>query len=133
MCCIIGFSAIAAPKVVCLAKVPLIRDSTAYLLGTLILYIHYAVITPHEMDFWESCSVTFWWVIYVIILYKTDSILMFFNRKFGWFQEDMPSIKRKQSKSKTPSKYQGIYCLFYKFKQIHMQYCSSAFGKCGDE
>jgi len=72
MCIIIGLSAIFAPKAVKLKMVPFLRDSIAYMIGLVQLYLFYAVITPGKMDIWESILLTAWWVLYVFAVYRTD-------------------------------------------------------------
>eukprot|EP01084_Bolivina_argentea_P257055 432975_1 len=72
MCVIVGLSAIFAPKTAKLQIIPFLRDSIAYMIGLIELYLFYKIITPKYMDIWESILLTMWWIIYVIIVYRTD-------------------------------------------------------------
>jgi len=72
MCIIVGLSAIFAPRAAKLAIVPFLRDSIAYMIGLVQLYLFYAVISPRYMEIWESILLVMWWVVYVVMVYRTD-------------------------------------------------------------
>eukprot|EP00486_Rosalina_sp_Unknown_P002877 CAMPEP_0201564250 /NCGR_PEP_ID=MMETSP0190_2-20130828/2333_1 /ASSEMBLY_ACC=CAM_ASM_000263 /TAXON_ID=37353 /ORGANISM="Rosalina sp." /LENGTH=340 /DNA_ID=CAMNT_0047980139 /DNA_START=229 /DNA_END=1247 /DNA_ORIENTATION=- len=72
MCIIVGLSAIFAPRTAKLAIVPFLRDSIAYMIGLVELYLFYAVISPGSMEIWESILLCLWWVVYVFMVYRTD-------------------------------------------------------------
>ena len=55
-----------------LAMVPFLRDSIAYMIGLVELYLFYGVISSGEMEIWESCCLCAWWGIYVFMVYRTD-------------------------------------------------------------
>eukprot|EP01083_Nonionella_stella_P029198 80456_1 len=72
MCIIIGLSAIFAPRSATLQLIPFLRDSIAYIIGLIQLFLFYSVISPGYMDMWESIFLTAWWVLYVVMVYRTD-------------------------------------------------------------
>eukprot|EP01084_Bolivina_argentea_P015837 29670_1 len=72
LCIIVGLSAIASPRTSKLQTIPFLRDSIAYMFGLILLYAFYSIISPGEMELWESIILTAWWVIYVLFVYRTD-------------------------------------------------------------
>jgi len=72
LCVIIGLSAIFAPRSVKLQMVPFLRDSICYMVGLVILYMSYAVVTPGSMDIIESIVLVAWWALYAFFVYRTD-------------------------------------------------------------
>ena len=42
------------------------------MIGLVLLFVFYAVVTPGEMELWEASALTGWWVLYALMVYYTD-------------------------------------------------------------
>eukprot|EP01084_Bolivina_argentea_P319054 553409_1 len=77
MTVITGLCAIVSPTAhTSIDPFPFLRDSLAYLVSLVLLYLFYGVISPYVMELWESVVLIAWWIIYVNVIFHTRHIEM---------------------------------------------------------
>mmetsp|Transcript_16721 Transcript_16721/g.23394 ORF Transcript_16721/g.23394 Transcript_16721/m.23394 type:complete len:536 (+) Transcript_16721:192-1799(+) len=70
VCVIVGCCALFAPRALPLDKFPLYRDSISYLVSSTFLCLSYEVITPGQVDIWESFLMMAMYFSYVFLVCK---------------------------------------------------------------
>jgi len=81
---VIAACAVAADKPLELTAWPLVRDSSYYTIGLLVVFIFFAVNTEQKIQIWESIVLLLLYVLYVVVIFLNRRIYNWARTKYKW-------------------------------------------------